>query len=212
MGRPLVSLVLPFRNEAAVLPATLEDLRLLAGHEDRVDFEFVFVDDGSSDGGAGLVRLAAQEDNRFRLVRLSRGFGKEAAMTAGIRSATGAAVVPMDADGQDPASLISRFIDHWLDGAQVVLGRRRSRANDTWAKRSSARAFYWLFNRITSVQMPPDVGDFRLMDRAVVDAFLEFPERERFLKGLFAYVGFEPVVVDYERQADRKSTRLNSSH
>ena len=122
-------------------------------------------------------------------------------MTAGIRSATGAAVVPMDADGQDPASLISRFIDHWLDGAQVVLGRRRSRANDTWAKRSSARAFYWLFNRITSVQMPPDVGDFRLMDRAVVDAFLEFPERERFLKGLFAYVGFEPVVVDYERQA-----------
>jgi len=201
MGRPLVSLVLPFRNEAAVLPATLEDLRLLAGHEDRVDFEFVFVDDGSSDGGAGLVRLAAQEDNRFRLVRLSRGFGKEAAMTAGIRSATGAAVVPMDADGQDPASLISRFIDHWLDGAQVVLGRRRSRANDTWAKRSSARAFYWLFNRITSVQMPPDVGDFRLMDRAVVDAFLEFPERERFLKGLFAYVGFEPVVVDYERQA-----------
>lgn len=201
MGTPVVSVVVPFRNEAEALPGLLASLQDLADREARVMFEFVFVDDGSGDGGSGVIRLGAARDPRIRLLRLSRGFGKEAALTAGIRAAVGDAVVPMDADGQDPVDLLPRFVDHWLTGAKVVLGRRANRSSDTWAKRTSARAFYWLFNRITSVRLPDGVGDFRLMDRQVIDAFLELGERERFLKGLFAFVGFDPVTVDYERPA-----------
>lgn len=201
MPKPLVSVVLPFRNEALALPSTLTELRGLADSEARVGFEWIFVDDGSDDGGAGIVRFESSRDDRVRLIRLSRGFGKEAALTAGIRAAGGTAVVPMDADGQDPVDVIPRFLDHWFDGAKVVLGQRKSRVQDSWAKRTSARVFYWLFNQVTAIALPTNVGDFRLMDRQVVDAFLEFPERERFLKGLFAYIGFDPVFVTYERPA-----------
>lgn len=205
-----VSLVLPVHNEAEVLPRQLATLQEFMGREHRVSFEVVIVDDGSRDASAALARLAADADPRIRLVRLSRNFGKEAAVTAGIRSATGDAVVPMDADGQDPIEVVGEFITAWLGGAAVVLGHRSDRSSDHLLKRWTAAAFYRVFNRLTAVRMPPEVGDFRLMDRAVVDAFLQLPERERFLKGLFAYVGFEPTVVEYARPK-RHSGRSNFS-
>lgn len=198
MDRPLVSIVVPFRNEATALPALLHALAGLADEESRVRFEFVLVDDGSTDGGAGIVRIETGRDRRVRLIRLSRGFGKEAALTAGISAARGAAIIPMDADGQHPVSAVPAMLSSWLDGAPVVLARRANRHAEPRSRRVAASGFYWLFNKLSAVELPDDVGDFRLMDRQVIDAFLRFPERERFVKGLFAYIGFQPVFVEYE--------------
>lgn len=199
MDSALVSFVIPCHNEESALPELFRNLQDFFEAERRVRFEVVFVDDGSGDATPALVRLAADSDPRFRLVQLSRNFGKEAALTAGIRAAKGDAVVPMDADGQDPVDLVTRFVDHWLQGVLVVVGRRSDRSTDTWAKRTLARGFYSIFNRLSPMPLLADVGDFRLMDRKVVDAFLELPERNRFLKGLFAYTGFSAEIVDYAR-------------
>lgn len=198
---PLVSIVIPFHNEAEALPRELRRIAEYLDSERRVAFEVLLVDDGSHDASAAIARLQVDHDHRFRLIRLSRNFGKEAALTAGLRAAKGAAAIPMDADGQDPLSVVTEFITAWLAGAQVVLGRRADRTSDSILKRVTAQGFYRVFNRLTAMKLPESVGDFRLMDRQVLDAFLQLNEHERFLKGLFAFVGFEPVIVDYVRPA-----------
>lgn len=160
---------------------------------------FVFVDDGSRDA---TVQKIAEIDWSVdvQLICLSRNFGKEAAMTAGLAQACDDAVVVMDADLQDPPELITEMIDHWRAGAKVVLGRRNDRSEDGRLKRVSAQWFYRLHNRISSIEIPYNVGDFRLMDRRVVEAVNQLPENRRFMKGIFAWVGFKPVFVDYKRQ------------
>ena len=164
-------------------------------------WEIVAVDDGSRDATvAGLMRHRAGEP-RIKLLVLSRNFGKELALTAGLDAATGDLVVPIDMDLQDPPELISSFLDRWEEGFDVAYGVRADRSTDTALKRATARGFYRLFNRVSDVAMPADAGDFRLMDRRVVDALRALPERNRFNKGLFAWVGFRQAAVPYVREA-----------
>jgi polyisoprenyl-phosphate glycosyltransferase len=195
----LLSLVVPCYNEeesisnfaAAVLPV-LDTIPETA-------WEIICVDDGSRDGTlAGLLALAAV-DPRFRVVELSRNFGKEAALTAGLEAARGEAVIPIDADLQDPPELIARMVACWREGAEVVLARRTDRSTDTALKRGTASMFYRLNRHIANIELPENVGDFRLMDRAVVEALKRLPERQRFMKGLFAWLGFNTVILDYTR-------------
>ena len=191
---PTLSAVLPAYNEAANLLVLLPQLRAtLEGLTPQ--HEILVVDDGSRDATADILRLVA--DRRLRHVRLSRNFGKEAALSAGLARADGQVVVLMDADGQHPPELITPMLQAWRDGADVVCAVRKARADESWLKRIGSRWFYRLVNSGSSVRIPADVGDFRLMDRQVVDALNALPERNRFMKGLYAWVGFETRVLPY---------------
>lgn len=197
---PVVSIVAPFYNEGEAVRLFYEAVTAVMDAVAGVRFEVVCVDDGSRDDTLAHLVAATRLDPRFIVVELSRNFGKEAALTAGIDAASGAAVIPIDADLQDPPSLIPTMIDAWRQGAEVVLARRTDRNSDSFLKRKTAEAFYRFHNKLSSVQIPENVGDFRLMDRSAVDALKRLPERQRFMKGLFAWVGFKTVVVDYARQ------------
>jgi glycosyltransferase involved in cell wall biosynthesis len=194
---PLVSVVVPVLNEAEAIPLLLAAIAAALGPR-GIRHEVVFVDDGSTDASWTVIRAAAAADPRIRAIALSRRFGKEAALSAGLEEARGDVVVPMDADLQDPPALLPVFLDRWRDGYDVVYGQRTAR-EDGFAKRVSAGWFYRLFNRVTDIPIPPDAGDFRLLDRRVVDVIRNLPERNRFMKGLFAWVGFRAVAVPYER-------------
>lgn len=197
-AQPLLSVVVPVYNERAVLPLLHARLTaVLSGLPLR--YEIVLVDDGSRDGSdIDMADLAARVPH-VRAVRLSRNFGKEAALTAGIAHAKGDAVVVLDADLQDPPELIPQMIEAWQAGADVVAMRRRTRAGETAAKRLSAHLFYRLLNRVSAVDIPEDTGDFRLMSRKAVDALAQLPERNRYMKGLFAWIGLPTTVLLYDR-------------
>ena len=196
-----VSLVIPFYNEEKTVAAFHAGIAPVLDGVEGIHFEVVCVDDGSRDGTlAGLLALQ-ERDSRFCVIELSRNFGKEAALTAGIDAATGDAVIPLDADLQDPPALIPELIAQWRSGAEVVLARRVNRSADTVLKRKSAEWFYRVHHLLSGVTLPDNVGDFRLMDRAVVEALKTLPERQRFMKGLFAWVGFRTVAIDYVRPA-----------
>jgi glycosyltransferase involved in cell wall biosynthesis len=167
--------------------------------EPSVHVEIVFVNDGSVDGTLDCLLERQRCDQRIRVVDLSRNFGKEAALTAGLQAAKGQIVVPIDVDLQDPPELVFEMIAKWREGYDVVLGRRLDRGTDSWAKRVSATCFYRIHNWIAEPVIPEHVGDFRLMDRIVVDALNELPESRRFMKGLFAWVGFRTTFIDYVR-------------
>ncbi len=195
---PTLSVVVPMFNEEAVLPTffarlekTLADL--------GVTYEIICVNDGSRDGTHRLLAEAHARDPRIRVLNFSRNFGKEIALTAGLDHAKGAAVVPIDADLQDPPELIATFLERWREGYEVVLGVRQNRNSDTWAKRVSAKAFYKVMNKMARIPIPANAGDFRLMDRRVVDTLRNVRERQRFMKGLFAWVGFRQCEVGYVR-------------
>ncbi|RJF99362.1 glycosyltransferase family 2 protein [Noviherbaspirillum saxi] len=197
---PLISIVAPFYNEAEGIEYFREAiLAVMEGIAD-VRFEIVCVDDGSKDSTLSQLVALSTRDPRFRVVELTRNFGKEAALTAGIDFARGNAVIPIDSDLQDPPELIPVLIDEWRKGAEVVLARRADRGTDSFLKRKTAEMFYSFHNRLSSVKIPHNVGDFRLMDRVAVDALKSLPERQRFMKGLFAWIGYKTVVVDYVRK------------
>lgn len=198
---PFLSLVVPCYNESAVLPLFHETLSSHLEKLDCIGYEIVFVNDGSKDATLQCLCELALQDSHLVVIDLARNFGKEAALTAGLDEARGDVVIPMDADLQDPPELIEAFLVRWREGYDVVLGRRCDRQSDSWLKRSTARAFYSLQNRLADVQLPHDVGDFRLMDRKVVDALKTLPERRRFMKGLFAWVGYRTATIDYRREA-----------
>lgn len=197
----MISLVVPVHNEeAAIAPfltavTTAVEPLVASGYR----FEFLFINDGSRDGT--LLRLieAQQQDRRIRILDLSRNFGKEAAMTAGLDACRGDAAIPIDVDLQDPPALIPLLIDRWRDGYEVVLARRCDRTSDSFLKRRTAQMFYRLHNLIAAQEIPHNVGDFRLIDRQVIDALKRLPERRRFMKGMFAWVGFSTTMVDYTR-------------
>ena len=198
---PLISIVCPFYNEGPGVSAFYDAMTAEFAQLPRYEFEVVCVDDGSKDDT--LVRLITLADNdaRFRVVELSRNFGKEAALTAGLDAAHGDAVIPIDADLQDPPALIGRLIAAWEEsGADVVLAKRSDRASDSVAKRFSAAAFYDMHNWVSQIKIPANVGDCRLMTRMVVDALKQLPEKQRFMKGLFAWVGFKTVTIEYTRE------------
>jgi len=195
----LLSLVVPCYNEAAAIAGFCDSVLPALAEIPDTAWEIIFVDDGSTDNTLlQLIALSARHQG-LRILEFSRNFGKEAALTAGINAARGEAVIPIDADLQDPPALIAQMVAAWRAGAEVVLARRSDRATDGVLKRQTAAWFYRLHNRVSKTQIPENVGDFRLMDRIVVDALKQLPERQRFMKGLFAWVGFKTVTIDYAR-------------
>lgn len=197
--RPLVSVVIPVYNELPVLPLSYARLHAVF-NKLPYRYELVFVDDGSHDGSGDWLAALAWTTPGVRLVRFSRNFGKEAAMMAGLRHARGAAVILLDADLQDPPECIPAMLQAWRDGADLVNMKRRSRAGDGWAKRWSAHAFYRLLNRLSRLPIPEDTGDFRLLSRRAVNALLQLPERNRYLKGLFSWIGMPTTTLLYDRE------------
>lgn len=195
-----LSVVVPAYNEEEVLP---ELHRRLTGVLAALgsNYEIIFVNDGSRDNTLEIMRHLKQEDPHVGYVNLSRNFGKEIAMTAGLDVARGDAIVVIDADLQDPPELIPQLVQGWMEGFDVVYARRVSRAGETWLKKATARAFYRVIQRIGPVSIPEDVGDFRLLSRRAVDALKQIRERHRFMKGLFAWIGFSQKAIDYQRDA-----------
>jgi glycosyltransferase involved in cell wall biosynthesis len=196
---PLVSIVVPFYNEGVGVALFHEHLSSALDGVGHARFEVVCVDDGSDDDTLAMLIAVAERDSRFRVIELSRNFGKEAALSAGLDAAAGDAAIPMDADLQDPPAMIERLIAAWQQGADVVLAHRIERRSDTFLKRTSAQLFYRFHNKLSDTRIPENVGDFRLMNRAALDALRNLPERNRFNKGLFAWVGFRTAIVDYAR-------------
>jgi polyisoprenyl-phosphate glycosyltransferase len=196
--RESISVVVPVYNEEAVLAEFHR--RLGAALDDTAaSAEIIYVNDGSQDGSMARLAELHRTDPRVAVVDLSRNFGKEIAMTAGLDHADGDAVIVIDADLQDPPELIPQMISAWREGNDVVLMRRRSRAQESWFKKATARAFYRAIGRIGSIDIPEDVGDFRLLSRRAVLALRRFPERSRFMKGLFAWIGFPCREIEYDR-------------
>ena len=196
----LLSIVIALHNEEQAIAALFTELSLIEVQLDcRV--EYVCVNDGSTDGTLALLRDKMQHMPNLTIVDLARNFGKEAAMTAGLAQAHGDAILVIDADLQDPPSLIPEFMVKWREGFDVVYGVRASRDSDTLLKRTTAAMFYNLFNRVANTQIPHGAGDFRLMDRRVVQALLSLPERNRFMKVLFSWVGFQQTGVEYVRES-----------
>jgi glycosyltransferase involved in cell wall biosynthesis len=197
--RIVLSMVVPVYNEAANLEAffarlipVLERLGVL--------YEVVAVNDGSSDDSLGRLLKIREQLPVLKIVNLSRNFGKDIALSAGIDHASGDAVIPIDADLQDPPELIGEMVAKWHEGFDVVYGQRISRESDTFGKQITARMFYRTMERMTDVAIPRDAGDFRLLDRRVVEVLKRLPERSRFMKGLFAWVGFRQAALPYDRQ------------
>jgi glycosyltransferase involved in cell wall biosynthesis len=197
-GRPLVSIAIPFHDEREnVGPLHARLTAALDGQD--FGWELVCVNDGSRDGTLAALVALAQSDDRVRVHDLSRNFGKEAAMTAAIDQARGDVVVPMDADLQDPPEVIPALVAKWRDGFDVVNAQRAARQGESWLKRGTAHAFYRVINRLSSIEIPRDTGDFRLLSRAAVEALRLMPERRRFMKGMFVWVGFPTATVIYDR-------------
>ncbi len=192
-------LIVPLYNEEDVIGAFAAAVLPVLDSVPGVVWEIIFVDDGSRDGTLSRLLDLAAAESRFRVVELSRNFGKEAAMTAGLGAAQGEALVLIDVDLQDPPELIPSMVAAWREGADVVLGRRTDRSTDSAMKRASASLFYKFNRHISNIDIPKNVGDFRLMDRTVVEALKRLPERQRFMKGLFAWLGFKTVAIDYVR-------------
>ena len=197
-GSLTLSLVVPVFNEIETVGLFLERVTQVFG-EMPINLDIVFVNDGSSDNTLECLLELQQGNQSVRIIDLSRNFGKEAALTAGLKAAIGQVVVPIDVDLQDPPELILNMLEKWREGFDVVLGKRFSRDSDSWVKKKSANWFYRIHNKISTQEIPENVGDFRLMDRTVVDALNELPESCRFMKGLFAWVGFRTATVEYAR-------------
>ena len=193
------SFVVPCHNELEAIPLYLAKMAEVMRACPGIQPEYVFVDDGSSDGTLQLLKERAKSRPDLLIVDLSRNFGKEAALSAGLAMATGDIVIPMDVDMQDPPELVPVMISKWREGYDVVLAQRVSRKTDGLLKRWSANGFYAMFNFLSPLPIPANVGDFRLMTRKVVDCVNALPENCRFMKGLFAFVGFPTATVTYER-------------
>lgn len=194
----MLSLVVPVYNEEEMIPLFYEAVRTseaLVNHT----IEIIFINDGSHDATGIVAQRLVEKDPHVTLVEFSRNFGKEAALFAGLSYATGDAVIPIDVDLQDPIGVIPELVFRWQAGADVVLAKRVDRSQDGFMKRSSAAWFYRLHNRISNPKIEENVGDFRLMSARVVDAILQMPERNLFMKGVLSWVGFKTEVVEYQR-------------
>ena len=198
--QPLLSAVIPFLNEEECIPALIAELDESLSKL-GIPFELVLVDDGSRDRSVAVAKTELKKRPQITasVISLSRNFGKEAALTAGLEAASGDVIVPLDADLQDPPTIIPEMLEHWKQGYDVVYAVRRQRAGESKTKRFTAYGFYRLMGRLSKTEIPADTGDFRLMDRCVVEALLKLPERSRFMKGLFAWVGFQQTAVYYDR-------------
>ncbi|MFP4221013.1 MAG: glycosyltransferase family 2 protein [Phormidium sp.] len=193
-----LSIIIPIYNEEDNLNCLLK--RVIKSLEiPNLSYEIICVNDGSCDKSLEKLISYHRQNPAIKIINLSRNFGKDIAISAGLDFACGAAVIPLDADLQDPPELIAALVEKWREGYDVVYGTRRDRRGETWLKRFSATHFYRLIGRVSKVPIPEDTGDFRLMDRRVVEAIKQLPERNRFMKGLFAWVGYRQIAIDYDR-------------
>lgn len=195
----MLSIVVPIFNESLNLDGFFARLvPVLEGVGEP--FEVICIDDGSRDDSVAKLTARTLADPRIKLLVFSRNFGKEAALSAGLANATGEAVIPIDADLQHPPELIPEMVAKWREGFDVVYAVRRSRTGQGLLSRLQAKAFYWVFDKLSDVPLPREVGDFRLLDRKVVDAINAMPERTRFMKGIFAWVGFRQTGLPYTQE------------
>jgi glycosyltransferase involved in cell wall biosynthesis len=203
---PTLSVIVPVKDEQVAITAFVARVTvvldaLVAPDGGREAWEILFVDDGSQDATLAAIHAAHRADPRIRALSFSRNFGKEAALSAGLDHVRGAAVVPIDVDLQDPPEVIGEMLDRWRQGFEVVYGVRRNRLSDSLPKRMTADLYYRAHNWLSSDKIPEHAGDFRLLDRKVVEVIKLMPERNRFMKGLFAWSGFRQTAVEYDRSA-----------
>ncbi len=203
-GRPVLTLIVPVKDEELAIDPFVAEVaplldRLLPPEGTSPAWEILFIDDGSEDSTLAAIAAANARDPRVHALSLSRNFGKEAALTAGLDHARGAAVVPIDVDLQDPPHVIGEMLAKWREGYEVVYGVRRNRRSDSLPKRLTADLYYRAHNYIADDKIPEHAGDFRLLDRKVVDTIRRMPERNRFMKGMFAWGGFRQAAVEYDR-------------
>jgi glycosyltransferase involved in cell wall biosynthesis len=207
----MLSIVVPVKNEEhGVIPFVERVAPILEQVCGQAGWEILFVDDGSTDTTLAAILAAHGRDQRVRALSLSRNFGKEAALSAGLDYARGKAIVPMDVDLQDPPEVLPEMVARWREGYEMVFGVRRCRDSDPFAKRMSAGLFYRAHNMVSADKIPEHAGDFRLMDRSVVDVIRAMPERNRFMKGLFAWAGFKQTAIEYDRaEREHGATKFN---
>ena len=208
---PVLSVIVPVKNEEeAILPFVERVGSILENVSPSGGWEILFVDDGSTDTTLAAIVAAHGRDERVRALSLSRNFGKEAALSAGLDHARGSAVIPMDVDMQDPPEVLPEMVAKWRDGNEMVFGVRRCRDSDGWTKRVTAGLYYRAHNMVAADKIPENAGDFRRMDRKVVDVIRAMPERNRFMKGLFAWAGFRQASVEYDRvERETGTTKYN---
>ena len=194
-----ISIIAPFFNEEESLPIFLEEVLNIAEEHAEYNFEIIFIDDGSTDNSLVFLKEKAKENKNIIVLELSRNFGKEAALTAGIDMAIGSAIIPIDVDLQDPPILIKKMIKQWESGSDVVLAKRENRLNENFLKRISASFFYKIYSFFVGNSKISNVGDFRLIDKRVVDNIKNLKEKNRYMKGLLSWPGFSSAEIPYTR-------------
>jgi|HubBroStandDraft_6_1064221.scaffolds.fasta_scaffold34484_2 glycosyltransferase involved in cell wall biosynthesis len=210
MAPPTISIVAPAYNEERNLPAFLAAMiPMLEGIGEP--FEIIFVNDGSRDGTLGMLAAAASQDPRIKVVGLARNFGKDIALSAGLAYATGRAIIPIDCDLQHPPELVPQFVARWREGFDMVIGVRSKRDEEGWLRRTLSQTYYKVMRSMTSVEIPPNAGDFRLLDRKILDVINKMPERHRFMKGIFAWPGFKVSAIEFQANVRANETRSSWS-
>ena len=195
-----ISLVIPMYYEEQVAEECYRRTRNVLKSIEEYDYEIIFINDGSKDKTLEILETIAKEDNKVKVISFSRNFGHQSAVTAGLKYATGDAIIIMDADLQDPPELIPDMLKYWENGYDVIYGKRKKREGESAFKLLTAKVFYETLNKLSDVEIPKDTGDFRLVDKKVVDAVNNLPEHNKFLRGLFSWVGFRQYAYEYERK------------
>jgi len=195
---PTISIVVPCFNESEVLPSFYDRITEVL-ERCKIDYEIIFINDGSDDQTLETLSTFRKKNQRVKLIDLSRNFGKEIAMTAGIDFACGDAVIVIDADLQHPPELIPEMYRYWRDGYDVIYATRIKHDGETYIKKKTSQAFYWVITRLSNIRIPENAGDYRLMSRRAVEAIKQFQEQHRFMKGLFSWIGYRQVSIPYQR-------------
>ena len=195
-----ISLVIPMYYEEQVAEECYRRTRNVLKSIEEYDYEIIFINDGSKDKTLEILETIAKEDNKVKVISFSRNFGHQSAVTAGLKYATGDAIIIIDADLQDPPELIPDMLKYWENGYDVIYGKRKKREGESAFKLLTAKVFYETLNKLSDVEIPKDTGDFRLVDKKVVDVVNNLPEHNKFLRGLFSWVGFKQKPYEYERQ------------
>jgi polyisoprenyl-phosphate glycosyltransferase len=210
MTPPVLSIVAPAYNEERNIPAFIAAIVPVLESIGET-FEIVFVNDGSRDGTLGMLAAASSQDPRIKVVGLARNFGKDVALSAGLQHASGQAIIPIDCDLQHPVELIPQFVAKWREGYDMVLGVRSKRDEEGWLRRKLSQSYYKFMRSMTSVEIPPNAGDYRLIDRKILDVITKMPERHRFMKGIFAWPGFKVAFIEFQANVRANETRSSWS-